>query len=59
MRHFWKGNLQISYDASGGGGLLKLSECRHMGEERLAKSSYNFYIGRKSLIPSFSSIYGI
>jgi len=24
------GNVQISYDASGVGGLLKSSECRHM-----------------------------
>jgi len=32
-----------------GGGLLKPSECRHMGKGRLAKSSCNFYSGWKSL----------
>jgi len=37
------GNVQISYDAYGGG-LLKPSEYRHM-EGGLAKSSYNFYCG--------------
>jgi len=46
-------NVQISNDASGGG-LLKPSECHHMGEVRkgdLAKSSYlyNFYSGSKTL----------
>jgi len=29
----------------GGGGLLKPSECCHMGERVMAKSSYNFYSG--------------
>jgi len=49
------GNIQISYNASGEGGLLKMSECR-----KLAKSSYSFYSGWKSLIHnSFCSIYGI
>jgi len=53
-------SLQTSYDASGGGGLLKPSECRHMREEGLAKSLYNFYSGWKSSIHSSScSIYGL
>jgi len=38
------GNVQISYDAQGGG-LLKPSEYRHMGGGGLVKSSYNFYSG--------------
>jgi len=33
----------------GRGGLLKPSECRHMGEGDITKSSYNFYRGWKSL----------
>jgi len=37
-----------------GGGLLKLSEYRHIRGGGLAKSSYNFYSGRKSFIHSFS-----
>jgi len=44
----------------GGEGLLKLSEYCHMGEGKLAKLSYNFYRGRKSLIHGSScSIYSI
>jgi len=51
------GNVQ-SYDASGGRGVCSnRQECRHMGKD-LAKSSYNFYSGWKSLIHS-SSIYDI
>jgi len=54
------GNVQISLTLQGGGDLLKPSECRHMGEGDLAKSSYNFYSGWKSLIHSFScSIFGV
>jgi len=50
------GNVQISHDASGGG-LLKQSECGHMGFGQIV---INFYSGWKSLIPSSScSIYGI
>jgi len=53
------GNVQISYDASGGGGLLKPSEYRYKEEEDLTKSSYNFSSVWKSLIHSFfCSIYG-
>jgi len=29
----------------GGGGVLKPSECRHIGRGGLTKSSYNFYGG--------------
>jgi len=46
----------------GGRGLLKPPECRHMGGGGgdLAKSSYNFYSGWKSLIHSSScSIFDI
>jgi len=40
--------------------LLKPLEYRHMGGGGLAKSSYNFYSAKKSLIYSlFCSIYGI
>jgi len=40
--------------------LLKPSEYRYMGKGSLAKSSYNFYSGLKSIIYSlFCSIYGI
>jgi len=50
----------IIWRFEGEGGLLKPSECRHMGEGELAKSSYNFYSGWKSLIHSFScSVYVI
>jgi len=41
-------DVQISYDASGGGrggGLLKPSECRHVGGRGLAKSLYSVYSG--------------
>jgi len=37
-------NVQISYDAYGGG-LLRKSEYRHMRRRGLAKSSYNLYSG--------------
>jgi len=40
--------------------LLKLLECRHLGEGRFGQSSYHFYNGGKSLIHSSSySIFGI
>jgi len=43
----------------GGGGLLKPSECRHMGEG-VWPNRHNFYSGWRSLIHNyFRSIYGI
>jgi len=42
-----KRNVQISYDASEGEGLLKPSECRHVGEGGWPNRHINFIVAKK------------